>query len=596
MKAQVTKKEEPKKTPKEELMEVVKKMVESTYIDQTEDVALYFLNWLKKEKGFMTSGLSLDQDDELSKLRLQMVRYKDLDENNKANQPPKEEDYISDEDPNDIDEELDKEDVIKKRMATEPRKAISTEVYTEEDKPEEYTPKIVEKPPELIETIRNRLIRLFHFDVFDYDYLLKVIELMYEKKVYKDGNLIRQGELSETLYLVTQGSFDCFKTFEKGKDPLLIKILYPGDVFGELGLLYKNEFPSTIKALEDSVCWCLDRAAYNYLKAQYFKIQKDKVEALLKNVEMFKDLKPEELSLLAEKVKTGVYTKDDVIFKEGQYGDVLYVVESGDLTVTKSTEPGKPEQEIKTYTGGDYFGEVALVCGEVRGENVIAKSDVVKVIALDKKTIRNVLGPAEIIFKPKYEQEMERRAKIAEEKRLKHEKRIKEQLAILEEEKSQEASEISEKEKDKDKDKEKNNNKENSKEMLEQIEDKIKEEPENDKINKSQEHKEEKHKRQEEDKKSHHSKKEEDKKIHHSKKEEKENNQKNKNEEKNNKGHKKKTEDNASFLSQPLKIKTNNEDKQSVGSFKTFQMTNSRRNNNLHLASKENEEVVFLNK
>ena len=40
--------------------------------------------------------------------------------------------------------------------------------------------------------------------------------------------------------------------------------------------------------------------------------------------------------------------------------------------------------------------------------------------------------------------------------------------------------------------------------MLEQIEDKIKEEPENDKINKSQEHKEEKHKRQEEDKKSHH--------------------------------------------------------------------------------------------
>ena len=591
MKAQVTNQDEPKKTPKEELMDLVKKMVESTYIDQPEDVALYFLNWLKKEKGFMTSGLSLDQDDELSKLRLQMVRYKALDENNKANQPPnpKEEDYISDEDPNDIDEELDKEEVIKKRMATEPRKAISTEVYTEEDKPEEYTPKVVEKPPELIEAIRNRLIRLFHFDIFDYDYLLKVIELMYEKKVFKDGNLIHQGDLSETLYLVTQGSFDCFKTFEKGKDPLLIKILYPGDVFGELGLLYKSGFPSTIKALEDSVCWCLDRAAYNYLKTQYFKAQKEKIESLLKNVELFKDLKPEEVSLLAEKVKTGVYTKDDVIFKEGQYGDVLYVVESGDLTVTKSTEPGKPEQEIKTYTRGDYFGEIALVCGEVRGENVIAKSDVVKVIALDKKTIRNVLGPAEIIFKPKYEQEMERRAKIAEEKRLKHEKRIKEQLAILEEEKSQESSVISEK----DKDKEKEKNKENSPEMFEQLDDKIKEDPENDKVNESNEHKEEHSKRKDEEKeqKNHHSKKEEDKKSHHSKKEEKENNQKNKNEDKNNKGHKKKKDDDASFLSQPLKLKTNNEDKLSVGSFKTFQITNSRRNNNLHF--KENEEVVL---
>ena len=283
MKVQVSNtKEEPKKSPKEELMALVKKMVESTYIEQPEDVPLYFLNWLKKEKGFMTSGLSLDQDDELSKLRLQMVRYKALDESNKANQP-KEEDYLSDEDPDDIDEELDKEEVIKKRMATKPRKAISTEVYTEEDKPEEYTPKIVEKPPELIEAIRNRLIRLFHFDAFDYDYLLKVIDLMYEKKVYKDGNLIHQGDLSETLYIVTQGSFDCFKSFEKGKDPLMIKILYPGDVFGELGLLYKTEFPATIKALDDSICWCLDRAAYNYLKTQYYKAQKDKVETLLKS-------------------------------------------------------------------------------------------------------------------------------------------------------------------------------------------------------------------------------------------------------------------------------------------------------------------------
>ena len=567
MKVQVSNtKEEPKKSPKEELMALVKKMVESTYIAQPEDVPLYFLNWLKKEKGFKTSGLSLDQDDELSKLRLQMVRYKALDESNKANQP-KEEDYLSDEDPDDIDEELDKEEVIKKRMATKPRKAISTEVYTEEDKPEEYTPKIVEKPPELIEAIRNRLIRLFHFDAFDYDYLLKVIDLMYEKKVYKDGNLIHQGDLSETLYIVTQGSFDCFKSFEKGKDPLMIKILYPGDVFGELGLLYKTEFPATIKALDDSICWCLDRAAYNYLKTQYYKAQKDKVETLLKSVDLFKDLKPEELSLLAEKVKTGVYTKDDVIFKEGQYGDVLYIVESGDLTVTKSTEPGKPEEEIKSYTGGDYFGEIALVCGEVRGENVIAKSDVVKVIALDKKTIRNVLGPAEIIFKAKYEQEMERRAKIAEEERLKHEKRIKEQLAILEEEKSQESSMVSEKEKDKDK----------SQEKLDQLDDKIKEEKEDSKVDESKEHKEEVINT----KRKHNKKEEDDKKNPHVKKEEKK------------KDKEKKEEDKRSTLSQPLKIKTNNEDKQSVDSFKTFQMTNSRRGSKLTKKVKENEEVAL---
>ena len=40
---------------------------------------------------------------------------------------------------------------------------------------------------------------------------------------------------------------------------------------------------------------------------------------------------------------------------------------------TKSFEPGKPSKIVKQYSQGDYFGELALIKGEPRAANVIAK-------------------------------------------------------------------------------------------------------------------------------------------------------------------------------------------------------------------------------
>ena len=45
-----------------------------------------------------------------------------------------------------------------------------------------------------------------------------------------------------------------------------------------------------------------------------------------------------------------------------------------------------------------------MVCGDIREETLIAKTDFVKLISIDKKTMRNVLGASELLFKAKYEQ------------------------------------------------------------------------------------------------------------------------------------------------------------------------------------------------
>jgi cAMP-dependent protein kinase regulator len=102
---------------------------------------------------------------------------------------------------------------------------------------------------------------------------------------------------------------------------------------------------------------------------------------------------------ICDAIKTGNFHKDDYIIKEGEMGDVFYILEEGNCIATKTIEPGKPEQQIKEYKEGDYFGERALIKGEPRYANIVASSENVKVISLDRISFKRLLGPIEDILK-----------------------------------------------------------------------------------------------------------------------------------------------------------------------------------------------------
>jgi len=50
------------------------------------------------------------------------------------------------------------------------------------------------------------------------------------------------------------------------------------------------------------------------------------------------------------------------------------------------------------YQPGDYFGELALLRNEPRAANVIARAEC-KVITLDRKSFKRLLGPLDTILK-----------------------------------------------------------------------------------------------------------------------------------------------------------------------------------------------------
>ena len=57
-----------------------------------------------------------------------------------------------------------------------------------------------------------------------------------------------------------------------------------------------------------------------------------------------------------------------------------------------------PNEKVMKYHPGDYFGELALLRGEPRAANVFS-NDTSKVISLDRKSFKRLLGPLNKILK-----------------------------------------------------------------------------------------------------------------------------------------------------------------------------------------------------
>ena len=58
----------------------------------------------------------------------------------------------------------------------------------------------------------------------------------------------------------------------------------------------------------------------------------------------------------------------DIVIKEGEPGDDLYVVESGKLACSKVIKG--EEQHLKNYEAGDVFGELALLYNAPRAATI----------------------------------------------------------------------------------------------------------------------------------------------------------------------------------------------------------------------------------
>lgn len=103
------------------------------------------------------------------------------------------------------------------------------------------------------------------------------------------------------------------------------------------------------------------------------KTKRDRMKRLvehLSKVDLLRALPPAEMRALMHHVHPRLFAPGTVIVKEGGVGDSLYLVETGDVEVTKDGE------DVAKLGSGDSFGEMSLLTGEPRSATVTASSEV----------------------------------------------------------------------------------------------------------------------------------------------------------------------------------------------------------------------------
>lgn len=88
-------------------------------------------------------------------------------------------------------------------------------------------------------------------------------------------------------------------------------------------------------------------------------------ERLISRVPLFESLPPEEIQLLARTLRPAAFPAEAVLFREGEYGDLFYVLVTGEVEIVKAL--GAPEERLVGVRGpGEYIGEMSLLSQDGR--------------------------------------------------------------------------------------------------------------------------------------------------------------------------------------------------------------------------------------
>jgi small-conductance mechanosensitive channel/CRP-like cAMP-binding protein len=95
----------------------------------------------------------------------------------------------------------------------------------------------------------------------------------------------------------------------------------------------------------------------------------------LRQVDFLRGLRDEELRMLVPGVIVQKFGASEVIVREGDEGDSLFIIRGGTVEVLASASDGK-QVHIRDLTPPAFFGEMALMTGEKRTATIRARSDV----------------------------------------------------------------------------------------------------------------------------------------------------------------------------------------------------------------------------
>lgn len=129
-----------------------------------------------------------------------------------------------------------------------------------------------------------------------------------------------------------------------------------------------------------------------WLKSLWMDPEFDRKRSFLQRVALFNGISRREFGTLFQALVARQYQVGEVLCREGDVGRALFILESGEVEVSRRGPDGEA-RKVATLKAGDYFGEMALIDEQPRTATVAATEEV-RVYLLYKTELEQLLKDA----------------------------------------------------------------------------------------------------------------------------------------------------------------------------------------------------------
>ena len=236
---------------------------------------------------------------------------------------------------------------------------------------------------------REALKNSKYFRLFECDYFFSRFYSKSEIKVINNGDtFIKKNEITNYLYVIVYGDLVADQPIERhiskknvvdfSRSTELAKeftIGTRGSLFGEYQI--KETLPYNVDVKGKGEVRVIEFKWEEIVK-NFTNIKLDSKKMVsffvklyhLKNIEIFHEASDVRMIEICKIMKKEKFTPSQTIFKEGEYGDKLYLIKKGIVDVYKS------EKFIRQLSEGGCFGELSLLINEPRSATIVASTNV----------------------------------------------------------------------------------------------------------------------------------------------------------------------------------------------------------------------------
>jgi CRP-like cAMP-binding protein len=220
-----------------------------------------------------------------------------------------------------------------------------------------------------------------------------VFETELKQQSYRSGEKVAR---EEALLLVRKGTLEL--QVETPSGPLRFGTIGTGGLLGEIGLFVSDPVHVQAQAESDADCLVADlrplKSSFRYSRTGAVKFMGIFARSLSDKIRSANDMlqkappssepptsgafRPSQLDALDLKRLKSLtaarsYAEEDVLFREGDAGEELFVIEQGEVEILKKKDSGEPIT-LAALGPGDFFGEMAFVDAKPRSAEAVARS------------------------------------------------------------------------------------------------------------------------------------------------------------------------------------------------------------------------------